>query len=359
MSVSMLSENLANAGVETEVYTTTANGEDELDVTAGQPVSIDGVKVTYFHRVTKDHSHYSPQLFKKLKQEAGNFDLVHIHAWWNLVSLFSCAIALNRNIPVLLSPRGTLSPYSFQNHNIGVKWLIHQLIGKRLLEKCFIHVTSEREQQAVAALFKPKSITVIANFVKLPVQKLYPVGKLSGPFRLIFFSRIEAKKGLDLLIMALPLVQNDYVITVAGDGEESYIAELKSLAAACGVDKNMVWAGFVGEDKFDILQGNDLFVLPSYDENFGNAVIESLSVGTPVLISEEVGLADYVGKNQLGWTCKTDAAAIGAAINDIVSTRQAELDEIKERAPGVIYRDFSPVNLVAKYTDMYTTIINV
>ncbi len=355
----MLSENLANAGVETEVYTTTANGEQELDVPAGQPVSIDGVQVTYFQRLTKDHTHYSPQLFKKLKQEAGNFDLVHIHAWWNLVSLFSCAIAVKRNIPVLLSPRGTLSPYSFQNRNIGVKWLIHHFIGKRLLEKCFIHVTSEREQQAVAALFKPKSTIVIANFVKLPVQKPYPVRKLSGPFRLIFFSRIEAKKGLDLLIKALPLVQNDYIITVAGDGEDSYIAELKSLAAACGVDKNMVWAGFVGENKFDILQGNDLFVLPSHDENFGNAVIESLSVGTAVLISEEVGLADYVERKSLGWMCKRNPASISAIIDDIARNRQADLEKIRVIAPGIIYKDFNTANLVKEYIAMYEGIINV
>lgn len=358
MSVSMLSENLAKAGVQTEVYTTTANGKQELDVTAGQPVNVDGVKVTYFERRTKDHTHYSPQLFKKLKEEVRNFDLVHIHAWWNLVSIFSCAIALRRNIPVILSPRGTLSPYSFQNRNIGIKWFIHRFAGKRLLEKCFIHTTSGKESSAVKALFDPKNIAVLPNFVRLPDRRFFPERGTSGIFKLIFFSRIEEKKGLGLLIKALPLLTTDYLLTVAGDGDESYIAELKALAVECDIDKKIVWLGFLGEDKFDTLQAHDLFVLPSYDENFGNAVIESLSVGTPVLISNEVGLMDYIEENDLGWTCKTDAAAIGIAINDIVLNRQAELKTIRATAPDIIYEDFNALNLVGKYVDLYANILN-
>ena len=358
MSVSMLSENLAGAGVETEVYTTTANGKQELDVPVGVPVEVDGVKVIYFERLTKDHSHYSPKLFMKLKWEAKNFDLVHIHAWWNLVSLFSCAIALKKGVPVLLSPRGTLSPYSFQNRNISVKWLIHRLFGKRLLQKSFIHVTSERESMSVKALFQPKSITVLPNFVKLPTRRIFPSGGISRPFRLLFFSRIEQKKGLDLLIRALPFLKKDYLLTIAGNGDEAYITQLKTLAAELGVDRHLVWSGFVSGDKFDVLQAHDLFVLPSYDENFGNAVIESLSVGTAVLISEHVGLIDYVEKNKLGWGCKSEVAAIAEAINRIVFDRQAELKNIREIAPDIINEDFNALNLVDKYIDLYKNILN-
>ena len=354
----MLSESLAIAGVHTEVYTTTANGKQELDVPVGQLVDVDGVAVIYFKRQTKDHSHYSPQLFRMLKLEVKNFDVVHIHAWWNLVSLFSCAIAQKRGVPVLLSPRGTLSPYSFQNRNIGIKWFIHRSFGKRMLEKCFIHVTSERESRAITALFHPKSIAVLPNFVKLPDRRIFQERGISGLFRLIFFSRIEEKKGLDLLIRSLPFLKKDYLLTVAGDGDEAYIVQLKELAAELGVDRHIIWPGFLGEDKFEVLQSHDLFVLPSYDENFGNSVIESLSVGTPVLISEHVGLIDYVEKNKLGWGCKTEVAAIAETINTIISDRQPELKNIRAIAPDIIYEDFNALNLVGKYIDLYKTTLN-
>ena len=194
MSVSMLSEQLVEAGITVEVYATTANGKRELPVTAGKPVMVSNVKVTYFKRLTKDHSHFSPALLKKVWQQSKNFDIVHIHAWWNLVSLLNCLIALMRNVKVVVSPRGTLSSYSFQNKNIGPKWLIHHLLGKYLLQRCAIHATSHQEKNAVEKLIDNKSITVLPNFVKLPPQSPAFENRFHQPIKLLFFSRIEEKK---------------------------------------------------------------------------------------------------------------------------------------------------------------------
>jgi len=358
MSVSMLSENLAKAGVETAVYATTANGKEELPVIPGEVIDVDGVPVTYFKRITKDHSHFSPALSARLRKDAGNFNLVHIHAWWNLVSIFSCLIALRRNVPVLLSPRGTLSPYSFQHKSIGVKWLMHQLLGKRLLKKCHIHATSQRESEAIQQLFKPKSITILPNFVKLPGRKMYPENEPDSILKLLFLSRIEEKKGLDILLHALETVTIPYSLTIAGDGDHDYIETLKAITSDNGVGEYVNWIGFQHENKFDVLQQHDLFVLPSYDENFGNAVIESLSVGTPVLISGGVGLADYVKENDLGWICHTNPSSVAWEINNIAINQREQLLKIRASAPDTIYRDFNDDNLVKRYINMYHEILN-
>jgi glycosyltransferase involved in cell wall biosynthesis len=266
-------------------------------------------------------------------------------------------IALMRNVPVLLSPRGTLSPYSFQNKNIGLKWIIHNLLGKYLLNKCHIHVTSERENKAITKLTHPKSITILPNFVKLPGIKPYAESEPVPFFKLLFFSRIEEKKGLDILINALTLVSVPYTLTVAGDGDNNYIESLKAIAANNHVNDKINWIGFHHENKFGLLHDHDLFVLPSYDENFGNVVIESLGVGTPVLISDHVGLADYVKQNNLGWVCQTNPASISGAINEIVQNQQADLSRIRANAPGIIYEDFNEDNLVKKYISMYKQLI--
>ena len=357
MSVSMLAENLVKAGLDTEVYTTTANGKEELPVVPAVKVIVDGVAVTYFKRITKDHSHCSPALFKALWNEGKSFDLVHIHAWWNLVSVFSCLIALRQKVPVLVSARGTLSPYSFQNKNIGIKWALHHLLGKRLLKKCYIHATSKREADAVSSLFKPRSITVLPNFVKLSEKRSFMANERSPVFKLLFFSRIEEKKGLDLLIRALPAVTVPYTLTIAGDGEPGYVEYLKQLAADNDVEDKINWIGFQNEDKFEILFAHDLFVLPSYDENFGNAVIESLSVGTAVLISEDVGLEDYVNVNNLGWICHTNPASVAWHINNIAINQPESIDRIREFAPGIIADDFEEEHLVKKYADLYQQLI--
>jgi len=356
MSVSMLSEQLVNAGVTVEVFATTANGQKELPVTPGVVVEVDGVKVIYFKRITKDHTHFSPMLLKKVWKEASRFDAVHIHAWWNLASLLACMLALMRKVPVIVSPRGTLSTYSFNNKNIGIKQLIHRFIGKPMLNRCFIHVTSERERDAISTLIHPKSITVLPNFVRLLPYKPSAEIQKEPELKLIFFSRIEQKKGLDLLIEALAKVNVPYQLTIAGDGDKDYVEHLKTIADDNNVGDKINWIGFQNENKFALLQKSDLFVLPSYDENFGNAVIESLSVGTPVLISEQVGLVGYVLENKLGWICKTNADSIAEAINEIVSGDKTALQKIRDVAPGIIHIDFNEKKMVTKYIAMYNQI---
>ena len=358
MSVSMLCEQLVKKHIDVTVFTTTANGADELPVTLNNPVDVDGVPVIYFKRLTKDHTHFSPALLSKLWHEVKNYDAVHIHAWWNMVSVLSCFIALMRGVPVIVSPRGTLSPYSFSNKNRFVKNLIHQFLGKPLLNKCYLHVTSQRENAAISSLVKPKNIFTIANFVKL-AGKIDTDNIIPGiPIKLLFFSRIEEKKGLDILLDALLKVSVPYHLTIAGNGDVEYINSLKKYAVAQGIDKHITWAGFYNEDKFDLLRQHDLFILPSHDENFANTVIESLSVGTAVLISQNVGLYDYVQQKNSGWICQTNADSISRFIDDIGRNYQDDLLRIRDEAPAVIYNDFDPNNLVEEYLKMYQQIAN-
>lgn len=227
-------------------------------------------------------------------------------------------------------------------------------MGKALLNRCTIHVTSPHEQLAIDRLIRPKHVFIIPNFIKFPVQQ-YINATRSGPeLKLIFLSRIEEKKGLDILLNALPHVQIPYHLTIAGDGDAAYVDSLKQMARKNGLLSHISWAGFQGHHKFELLAEHDLLVLPSHDENFGNVVIESLSVGAAVLISSQVGLADYVRWNQLGWVCPPTASAFAGAIQNI--DRKA-LHDIREKAPGLIYHDFNEHHLVKRYIDMYTQMI--
>ncbi len=356
MSVSMLSEQLQIAGVDIEVYATTANGLTELPVEANTPTTVDGVKVVYFNRLTKDHTHFSPRLLMSLWRNAKNFNVVHIHAWWNLVSLFTCLIALYKKVPVIVSPRGTLSSYSFNNRNASIKGLLHKFLGKPMLNKCHIHTTSTREKLAVEALIQPLNVTVLFNFVKLPQTITIIQNTETAVFKIIFLSRIEEKKGLELLIDALKHLTVPYHLTIAGTGDPAYVETLKTMSHT--IADKITWAGFKTEDKFQLLAAHDLFVLPSYDENFGNAVIESLSVGTAVLISKNVGLADYVENNNLGWICDNDGVSITNQLNTIIKSKREELTHIRQIAPQIINADFDNSKLVNKYISMYQRIIN-
>jgi glycosyltransferase involved in cell wall biosynthesis len=381
MSVSKLSEELVKAGEDVMVLTTTANGKEELDVTIGKETLVDGVKVYYFKRLTKDHTHFSPSLLsflhqtiKSAKRQTPNAKyqsskpqlVVHIHAWWNLVSIFAALVAKWHGVKVILSPRGMLTSYSLNNRNSKVKDAIHFFLGKRLLKYAHIHATSEKERKDVLQTCEVNGVTVIPNFVRFPHSLRSEIGGWSKTgvsnnsepitYKLLFLSRIEEKKGLELLFKALSQVNIPYQLSIAGTGEESYVKSLQTLVSDLGIASRINWLGHVAnEQKFDLLAQSDLMVLTSYNENFANVVIESLAMGTPVLISEEVGLADYVAANNLGWIVPLNVEEIAESIIKSLKETTKRMS-IKVDARKVIEANFCDQNLIAEYNNMYCTL---
>ena len=351
------------------VFTTTANGKKELNVVTGGPQMLDGVEVTYFKRLTKDHSHFSPALLSHLRkvlreaQQDKYYLVLHIHAWWNLVSVLSCAIAKWYNIPVVLSPRGMLNSYTTSNRNSIQKKLLHQFFGRQLLRYCHFHATSKQEKDEILRIITPKSITVIPNLINFAgskplADKLFPLAKVeTRELSLLFLSRIEEKKGLELLFQSLTKLKIAFKLTVAGTGLKNYVDELKNLAEELNISQHITWLGYVSDNKFELLEKNDLLVLPSYNENFANVVVESLSVGTPVLISEHVGLADYVNENGFGWITSLQPKTITKTLMEAAKDLKKR-QHIRTSAPQKITEDFDDGTLAKRYLRMYEDVLN-
>ena len=102
---------------------------------------------------------------------------------------------------------------------------------------------------------------------------------------MLFLSRLDTKKGLDLLLQAFARVRGagqNPALVVAGTGDAAFEAGLRREAARLGIDGDLHWAGFLsGADKLAALADADLFVLPSYSENFGISVVEAMAAGLP------------------------------------------------------------------------------
>jgi glycosyltransferase involved in cell wall biosynthesis len=358
-SVSLLCENLAKAGHEVRMLTTTANGKFELEVPTGKIQRVDGVEVIYFKRWTGDHSHFSPGLFWQIWKDCKRYDAVHIHAWWNLPAIVSALICWLRGVKPVLSPRGMLSDFTFGKNHSSVKGIFHRTVGKFLLRKTKLHLTAEAEQQECRDIGAESF--VLPNFIQTADDFNNPDRKDSTPgtgtFTLLFLSRIHEKKNLEGLLDALRKVSFEVKLQVAGNGEASYLEHLQDLAAANGIANRVQWLGeLYDEDKFRCYAAADLFVLPSFNENFANVVIEALSAGTPVLVSEAVGLAEYVQEQDLGWTCGTGSDEIAAALEKALKAA-AKREKIRRKAPAVIERDFSPKSLTQKYLKEYRRLL--
>lgn len=282
--------------------------------------------------------------------------IIHIHSWWNLTSLFSCLIAKHKNIPVVLSPRGMLSPYTLSNRNKLFKALIHLLIGKKLVNYCRIHATSEKERKDLLKIQNQTNIAVIPNLVHFPPAVSFSADnhtRSKDKFNLLFLSRIEEKKGLELLFKALHKADFQWQLTIAGAGEEGYLKKLKFLALELKICDSITWTGHINDcDKYQVIAKNDLLVLFSYNENFANVIAESLTVGTPVAISREVGLAPFILKHDLGWVSELNPDAIAATLSQAFNDT-GKRKKINRVAPALVRAHFSTKGIIEQYLNLY------
>jgi glycosyltransferase involved in cell wall biosynthesis len=352
--IALLAEKLVQLGHTVTVYTTTANGRAELDVPVGKTVMVDGVKVTYFRRITGDHTHASPDLWKHLNKTVRDYDVVHLHSWWNLLIIVATWICQRKNVVPVLSPHGMFSRYIFTTNNSSKKKLLHHLIGKSLLSKTRLHVSTtlewEESRQVIPnwqGAIIPNPVTLSSQVYTRPTNSVFTIG---------FLSRLDPKKGLDVLLQALSKVNFSYRLLIAGDGDPTYVQTLKELAITLGNADNLEWIGWKnGEDKFSFLAKLDLFALTSHSENFAIVVIEALSTGTPVIVSDQVGLHSYVSKHNYGWVTEMASDTITCQLNKIAMDK-AKAAAIAAVTPSAIHAEYGGTHLAQQYVDLYQSI---
>jgi glycosyltransferase involved in cell wall biosynthesis len=247
-----------------------------------------------------------------------------------------------------------LSDYSFTHENSLKKQLIHTFLGKFLLSKTILHATASQELQEGQGIIPTWKGFVLPNILQLPTQKNNNLpARTTENFTILFLSRIDKKKGIEILLEALQQTTIPFHLDIVGSGEENYIQYLKDLATKRQIDHKITWHGRIeGDLRYDLYAEADVFVLPSYNENFANVVIEALAMGTPVIVSKYVGLADYIYQQQMGEVINLSADELQKALEKLyenITLRQ----KIRQTAPQQIQTDFSAENLTAAYTKIY------
>lgn len=210
-------------------------------------------------------------------------DVIHDNGIWMPHNHEIARIAAKRRIPRVVSLRGMLEPWALGHRRAkkALAWALYQ--GRDLRSAALLHATAEIEEENARARGLKGPFCVIANGVDLPAPVAGPADK---PHRTaLFVSRIHPKKGLPMLLDAWAKLRPEgWRLEIAGPDEGGHSQEIAALIAELGLGEAVRLLGAVyGEAKTALFARADLFVLPTYSENFGIAIAEALAYGIPVL----------------------------------------------------------------------------
>ncbi len=314
---------LTAAGIETDVATTNDNGTEKLSVPLGVPRCENGVSYRYFSRQARAYT-FSWPLSQWLAQHVKEYDLIHIHALFSHATISAASSAVRCGVPYIVRPLGTLNRWGMQHRRPVLKSLSFRLFESRILRhSACIHYTSEQERREAAELGVTSRSTIIPN----PLGN--QVSCVAGQFRsrhpelrnrklLLYLSRLDAKKGLDLLLPAFHRVRSvdpSAALVLAGSGAPKFEAQLRKQILQLGLTSDVLWAGLLsGEEKQAALADADIFVLSSYSENFGIAPVEAMAAGLPVVVSNQVAIHEEIARAGAGLVVPCEVEPLTAAL---------------------------------------------
>ena len=287
-----------------------------------------------------------------------NFDIVHSHSLWMMQNIYPSWESKKNGIPIVISPRGTLSKEAFKSGSI-TKRLFWPLIQKPVLrDSTIFHATSTQEKNDIRELGFKQPIAVVPNGIDLP--EINEIKKDNKTFKkLLFLGRIHPIKGIDNLLMAWKEVQNihqDWILEIVGPDNYNYLSELHRIIKNLQLKRVIFSEEIHGEEKNKKYQSADLFILPSHSENFGVSVAEALSNGIPCIVSKGAPWK-MLDEKKAGWWIGNSVEMLTKKLISILSTSNSELESMGLNGRNLVTEDFNWNKVSAMMTEVYSWIL--
>ena len=270
---------------------------------------------------------WNPAVKRFCRARLQNFDLAHIYGLYDFLGPSVADACLKRKIPYVLEPIGMFVPIV---RSLRLKRIYHAMFGQRLFKGASaIVATSEQEvEELVSGGVAREKITMRRNGVEAPSS--WPD---RGTFRqgmgiakeakvILFLGRLSEKKSPDMLLEAFASLSKETEektlhLVFAGPDEGGMQTRLADMAAQLGVASQVQFTGAIfGEAKWAAYRDADVFVLPSQNENFGNTAAEAVAAGTPVVVTEQCGIAPLLA-DVAGLVVPHDAGALARSIKAV------------------------------------------
>ena len=302
------------------------------------------------------------------QKNISKYDLLELNYVFCFTTTVASFFARLRGIPYVVRTLGQLSPWCLEQSAL-VKKVYKVLFELRTLNSAVvIRTSSKTEAKEIKEYGVKNDFIVEPHGVKTYSAITDAASKLKEKYSItkdkkiiLFLARIHQKKRLDLLIDSVAnLVQQgrkDLFLLIAGEGSKNYIEELKLKVKELGLGEITKFTGFIkGDDKALAFQGSDVYVLPSYQENFGLSVAEALATGLPSIISDEIHIAEDINQANAAVVITPSLESLSIAVNDLLDNTEKS-KQFSEKAKHFTESQYSWPAIGARLANHYHQLI--
>jgi glycosyltransferase involved in cell wall biosynthesis len=233
-------------------------------------------------------------------------------------------------------------------------WWLYQ--RSDLANATAFHATSQQEADDIRSLGFRQAIAVIPNGVDFPDPM--PERKSTDVRQMLFMSRIHPKKGLLNLLRAWKQaeINSDWRLVLAGPDENGHRAQVERESQRLGLNGQVSFTGPVDDhDKWQLLVNSDVFVLPSFSENFGIVIAEAMAAGLPVITTTATPW-QVLAEKQMGWCVAPSVEELSAALRRATNVSTSEVREMGGRAKRHALDSFDWSHIASQMREFYESI---
>lgn len=250
--------------------------------------------------------------------------LLHIHGVWSAPQYFAAKYAYKNGIPFVVSAHGMLDPWLWNKQGIKVyikKKIYWHLFAYPVFRKArIIHAITPVEKKYLKKIFPDNRVEIVSNATSIHELKESDIQRQPEK-RLLYLGRLEAKKGIDILLKAFSAakIDEDWHLDIVGPSwSDAYVQKLKDIVVSHSLGGRVTFHGGVfGEDKNKLMLKAWALVAPSHSEAVGLVNLEAASNHLPSITTFATGLSDWAEGG--GVLCDPLEGSVKEAIEDVCS----------------------------------------